>query len=85
MKFLKILLIIVLLFVPLISYGTGTIESGDKTIYFERYEEYNTLDEWFINLSLREKIDVYAYWQGRVYTQKNKKTICLPYGFGYEK
>ena len=70
MKFLKILLIIVLLCVPVISYSTGTIESGDKTVYFERYEEYNTLDEWFTNLSLREKIDVYTYWSQRVYTQR---------------
>ncbi|MCK4322710.1 hypothetical protein KAX08_09360 [candidate division WOR-3 bacterium] len=72
MKFLKILLIIVLLLVMCsgISLGTGTIESGDKTVYFERYEEYNTLDEWFWNLSLREKIDVYTYWSQRVYTQR---------------
>ena len=71
MKFLKILLIIVLLLVMCsgISLGIGTIESGDKIVYFERYEEYNTLDEWFINLSLREKIDVYTYWTQRVYTQ----------------
>ena len=69
MKFLKILLIIVLLTVPLISYGTGTIESGDK-VYLCPPPEYNTLDEWFCNLPLREKIDVYTYWQGRVYIQK---------------
>ena len=72
MKFLKILLIIVLLSVSFISYGTGSITSVDKTFYFEKYEEYNTLDEWFYNLSLREKIDVYIYWQGRVYTQNIK-------------
>ena len=72
MKFLKILLIIVLLLVMCsgISLGIGTIESGDKTVCFERYEEYNTLDEWFWNLSLREKIDVYTYWSQRVYTQR---------------
>ena len=69
MKFLKILLIIVLLCVPLVSYGTGTIESGDKTVYLCPPPEYDTLNEWFTNLSLREKIDVYTYWQGRVYSQ----------------
>lgn len=35
MKLLKIVLIIVLLCVPLISYGTGSITSGDKTIDLE--------------------------------------------------
>lgn len=70
MKFLKILLIIVLLSISFISYGTGTIESGAKTIYLcPPPEEFNTLDEWFASLSLREKIDVYTYWQGRVYIQ----------------
>jgi hypothetical protein len=69
MKFLKIILVIVLLSIPLISYGTGTITSGDNVVFFERHEEYNTLDEWFTRLSLREKIDVYMYWQGRVYIQ----------------
>ena len=72
MKFLKILLIIVLLSVPIISYGTGTITSNDKTFYFEE-EEPNSLNEWFRNLSLREKIDVYTYWSQRVYTQKGVK------------
>ena len=72
MKFLKILLIIVLLSVPIISYGTGTITSNDKTFYFEE-EEPNSLNEWFYNLSLREKIDVYTYWSQRVYTQKGVK------------
>ena len=69
MKLIKILLIIVLLCMPLISYGTGHITSGDKIVYFEP-EEPRTLDEWFYGLSLREKIDVYTYWQGRVYSQK---------------
>ena len=70
MKFLKILLIIVLLSISFISYGTGTIESGDKVIYLcPPPEEYNTLNEWFYGLTLREKIDVYTYWQGRVYSQ----------------
>lgn len=69
MKFLKIILIIVLLSVPLISFGTGTITSGDNMIGFEVYEEYNTLNEWFASLTLREKIDVYTYWQQKVYIQ----------------
>ena len=71
MKILKIILIITLLVVTSVafSYGTGTIESGDKTVCFERYEEYNTLDEWFTSLTLREKIDVYTYWQQRIYIQ----------------
>ena len=69
MKFLKIVLIIVLLCVPLVSYGTGSMSSGDKVVYFEE-EEPATLNEWFYGLSLREKIDVYTYWQGRVYSQK---------------
>lgn len=68
MKFLKILLIIVLLSVPVISYSTGNITSGDKTVYFEPGEP-TTLNEWFVNLSLREKIDVYTIWQSRVYSQ----------------
>ena len=71
MKFLEILLIIVLLSVSFVSYGTGSIVSSDKVVYMcPPPEEYNTLDEWFANLSLREKIDVYTYWQGRVYTQQ---------------
>jgi len=53
-----------------ISLGTGTITSGDKTIYVcPPPEEPNTLNEWFHSLTLREKIDVYTYWQGRVYIQ----------------
>lgn len=70
MKFVKILLIIVLLLVVCFafSYGTGTIESGDKTYYFEP-EEPTTLNEWFYKLPLREKIDVYTYWTSRVYSQ----------------
>ena len=74
MKFLKILLIIALLSVSLISYGEGTITSGDKIVQFERYDEYNTLNEWFASLTLREKIDVYNYWQGRIYIQKGVRT-----------
>lgn len=71
MKLLKILLIIVSLLVICfaISYGDGIIVSGDNCITFETYEEYKTLNEWFYQLSLREKIDVYTYWQGRVYIQ----------------
>ena len=62
MKFLKILLIVVLLLTPLISYGTGSITSGDKTVYFEE-EEPATLNEWFYGLSLNEKIEIYNYWK----------------------
>ena len=68
MKYLKILLIIVLLSVPVISYGTGTITIGDEVVYFEP-EEPTSLNEWFANLSIREKVDVYVYWTTRVYTQ----------------
>jgi len=71
MKFLKILLIIVLLSMSVIAYGSGSITSGEKTVYLcPPPEEPNTLNEWFYKLTLREKIDVYTYWQGRVYSQK---------------
>ena len=70
MKFLKILLIIVLLSISFISYGTSTIESGDKVIYLcPPPEEFNTLDEWFHKLPLIQKVEIYTYWQGRVYIQ----------------
>lgn len=64
MKYLKIILIIVFLSITFfaISYGDGTITSDDKVIDFEEYKIYNTLDEWFTQLSLQEKIDVYNYW-----------------------
>ena len=65
MKFLKIILIIVLLTVPLISYGTGTITSGDNAVYLcSEPEEPTTLDEWFCNLSLSEKIEIYINYKG---------------------
>ena len=72
MKFLKILLIIVLLLVPVISYSTGTITSGDNIVQF-KLGQPSTLNEWFYGLNLREKIDVYTCWQGRVYSQKLDK------------
>ena len=62
MKFLKIILIIVLFSVSFISYGTGSITSGDKTVYFEK--EPTTLNEWFYGLSLSEKIEIYNYYKG---------------------
>lgn len=63
MKYLKIILIIVLLLVlcSVSSLGTGIIESGDKTICFEP-EEPNTLNEWFYDLTLSEKIKIYNEW-----------------------
>lgn len=65
MKILKIILIIVLLVVMCsISFGTGSITSGDKTIYLYPVEEYKTLDEWFYNLKLSEKIEIYNNYQG---------------------
>lgn len=65
MKFLKIILIIVLLCVPLVSYGTGTIESGEKTIYIcPPPEEPTSLNEWFYDLKLSEKIEIYNYYKG---------------------
>lgn len=64
MKFLKIILIIVLLLVmcSVISLGTGSITSGDSYIVFE--EEPATLNEWFYKLSLSEKIELYNYYEG---------------------
>ena len=62
MKLLKIVLIIALLCVPLVSYGTGSISSGETCITFEA-EEPNSLNEWFYNLSLSEKIELYNYWK----------------------
>ena len=67
MKFLKIILIIVLLSVtiPLFSYGDGTITSGDKTIYLcPEPEEKSILNEWFENLPITEKMKLYTYWHG---------------------
>jgi len=65
MKLLKILLIIALLLVPIISYGTGTIESGDRMVYLcPEPEEPTTLDEWFCNLSLNDKIEIYVNYKG---------------------
>ena len=63
MKFLKIVLIIVLLCVPLVSYGTGSMSSGDKVVYFEKAEP-STLNEWFCGLSLSEKIEIYNNYKG---------------------
>jgi len=51
MKFLKIILIVTLLLilcVPL-TYGDGTITSGETYITFKQ-EEPNTLNEWFYDL-----------------------------------
>ena len=65
MKFLKILLIIVLLSISFISYGTGTIESGDKTVYLcPKPEEKSILNGWFKNLPVIEKMRLYTYWHG---------------------
>ena len=59
MKFLKIILIIVLLVMCSISsLGIGTITSGDNMITFEP-EEPGTLNEWFYGLKLSEKIEIY--------------------------
>jgi len=72
MKFLKIILIIVLLLVMCfsISLGTGTITSGDKTIYLcPEPEEPTSLDEWFHKLPLMEKVEIYTFWSGVVYAQ----------------
>ena len=45
MKFLKIILIFVLLSVSCIAYGTGTITSGDKTVDMVDIKEmYSTTD-----------------------------------------
>lgn len=66
MKFLKIILIIVLLLVMCsISFGTGTLESADKTIYLcPPPEEPTSLNEWFYNLKLSEKIEIYNNFKG---------------------
>lgn len=67
MKFIKILLIIALLTVMCsgISYGDGTITSGDKTIYLcPEPEEKSILNEWFENLPIMEKMKLYTYWHG---------------------
>jgi len=64
MKFLKIILIVTLLLilcVPL-TYGDGTITSGETYITFKQ-EEPNTLNEWFYDLDLSEKIEIYNYWK----------------------
>jgi len=67
MKILKILLIFVLLVVMCsISFGTGTITSGDKIIYLSpEPEEQSILNEWFKNLPITEQMELYAYWQNR--------------------
>ena len=64
MKFLKIILIIVLLSMPLISLGSGTITSGDKTIYLSEPEEKSILNDWFKNLPVTEKMKLHTYWHG---------------------
>ena len=72
MKYLKIILTMALVLVMCsgISLGIGTIESSEKTVYIcPEPEEPTSLDEWFVNLSIREKVDVYVYWTTRVYTQ----------------
>jgi hypothetical protein len=61
MKYIKIILILALLLIPVYSYSTGTITSGDIVVTFEQAEP-NSLNEWFYNLSLSEKIDIYNYW-----------------------
>ena len=64
MKLLKIVLIIALLIVmcSASSLGIGTITSGDNKVTFEKAEP-NSLNEWFYNLSLSEKIELYNYWK----------------------
>ena len=70
MKLLKIVLIVILLIVmcSAISLGTGTITSGtitsgDKVITLEKAEP-NSLNEWFYNLKLSEKIEIYNNYKG---------------------
>ena len=63
MKFLKIILIIVLLCVTTIAYGSGTITSGDNKVTFEKAEP-STLNEWFCGLNLSEKIEIYNNYKG---------------------
>jgi len=64
MKLLKIVLIIALLVVisSASSLGTGTITSGDNKVTFEETEP-NSLNEWFYDLKLSEKIELYNYWK----------------------
>ena len=64
MKLLKIVLIIALLIVisSVSSLGIGTITSGDNKVTFEKTEP-NSLNEWFCDLSLSEKIELYNYWK----------------------
>lgn len=77
MKILKIVLIIVLLVVMCsISFGTGSITYGDKTIDMadikEMYSSTETssvntgsmLNEWFKGLEVTEKMKLYTYWHG---------------------
>ena len=62
MKYLKILLIIVLLSITFVSYGTGSITSNDETVCFKEPEP-TTLNDWFYNLSLSKKIEIYNSWK----------------------
>ena len=48
---------------PLYSYGTGHIQSGDNVYIFEPAEP-TTLNEWFYNLKLSEKIEIYINYKG---------------------
>jgi hypothetical protein len=81
MKYLKIILIIVFLTVMLssISSGTGSMTSDDKTVYFEE-EEPSSLNEWFYDLTLSEKIKLYNHWQKNDthYTMYKIKTNYIP-------
>jgi hypothetical protein len=70
MRLVKILLIVVLLSLPIVSYGTGELSSAGTVIHFPEkeelkpyYEEPTTLDGWFRGLTLIQKVEIYTWWE----------------------
>jgi len=66
-----IIALLVLLCIPLVSLGRGTITSGDKTVdmadikeMYEDKEEKSILNDWFKNLPVTEKMKLHTYWHG---------------------